>query len=189
MFYVAYDLASNIVITRYDTEIAPLPDPLPSGTAVIEVPDQATMLSTTAPGWTVQNGVLVAPPPPSAAELLAQAQTAQIALIQNSANLAKTAPMSFTNGAGNTSSFPMDPVHQTEYLGAYSAFVLGGETLPSGFGFEDVNSVIIPMAVADIKAFYAQGVAGINAITAKKATLVSQINQATSVSAVQAIVY
>lgn len=74
MFYVAYDPASNIVITRYDTEIAPLPDPLPSGTAVIEVPDQATMLSTTAPGWTVQNGVLVAPPPPSAAELLAQAQ-------------------------------------------------------------------------------------------------------------------
>lgn len=120
---------------------------------------------------------------------LGETQSAQIALIQNSANLAKTAPMSFTNGAGNTSSFPMDPVHQTEYLGAYSAFVLGGETLPSGFGFEDVNSVIIPMAVADIKAFYAQGVARINAITAKKATLVSQINQATSVSAVQAIVW
>lgn len=140
------------------------------------------------PGSTFMNGV-VSGPVQSAAQILEQAQTAQIALIQNSANLAKTAPMSFTNGAGNTSSFPMDPVHQTEYLGAYSAFVLGGETLPSGFGFEDVNSVIIPMAVADIKAFYAQGVAGINAITAKKATLVSQINQATSVSAVQAIVW
>ena len=131
--------------------------------------------------YQVVNGQIVAS--------LTASQAAQITLIRNAANLAKTAPMSFTNGAGNTSSFPMDPVHQTEYLGAYSAFVLGGETLPSGFGFEDVNSVIIPMAVADIKAFYAQGVAGINAITAKKATLVSQINQATSISAVQAIVW
>ena len=160
--------------------------PLPSGVTAIDITETEWQQALACPYIVkVENGALVIPSGPT----LAQAQATQIALIRNAANLAKAAPMSFTNGAGNTSSFPMDPVHQTEYLGAYSAFVLGGETLPSGFGFEDVNSVIIPMAVADIKAFYAQGVAGINAITAKKATLVSQINQATSVSAVQAIVW
>lgn len=180
--FASYNSAGT-VIGFYDS----VDSPPPASATVIPITDAEWQDALNSPyrPVTVANGVLTIPAGPT----LSQSQTAQIALIQNSANLAKTAPMSFTNGAGTTSSFPMDPVHQTEYLGAYSAFVLGGETLQSGFGFEDVNSVIIPMAVADIKAFYAQGVAGINAITAKKATLVSQINQATSVSAVQAIVW
>ena len=189
MFYVAYDPASNIVITRYDTEIAPLPDPLPSGTAVIEVPDQATMLSTTAPGWTVQNGVLVAPPPPSAAELLAQAQTAQIASLQSSFSQAEQAPISLTLASGVTTSFGMTPHDWTKIVGLYSKYVAKGVAVPSGYQIPDANGTLQTVTVTDIENLFDAGETQMTGAIAKLASLVGEVQAATTVSAVQAIVW
>ena len=192
MFYVAYDTASNIVITRYDTEIAPLPDPLPSGTAVIEVPDQATMLSTTAPGWTVQNGVLVAPPPPSAAELLAQAQAAQIAILQSSYQSAINAPVTFKNAAGVTSTYPSG---NTVLINGMRAKDLLAEVIAAGEAawtlgkWLDTNNVAQTFTFADLQGLAAAMEAATTVDWTDLVDKIAQVNAATTVSAVQAVTW
>ena len=101
-YYVAYD-TSGAVVTRYDSSInaAQIASP-PAGLSLLEVPDQATMLSTVPPGWTVVNGVLTAPPARTAAQLLTEAQAAQIAGIK-AGFVSATAAIPFTiNGTTYT---------------------------------------------------------------------------------------
>lgn len=99
-YYVAYDSA-GAVVTRYDSDInaAQIASP-PSGLTLLEVTDQSAMMQTASGGWTVVNGVLVAPTPLTAAQILEGAQTKQIATLTAAAEQAIQA--GFVSSANGT---------------------------------------------------------------------------------------
>lgn len=128
-------------------------------------------------------------PAPTTAQKLAAAKTAQIAVIRQAAQTALVAPMSFTNAAGTTSSFPMSDRDVSRYHLAYTNYVLGGVALPTGLGFYDVNLAPVPFTVADIKAFFEAGVSAGDVTLQKEASLIAQINAATTQTAVKAVTW
>lgn len=115
-YYVVYD-STGAVVTRYDSDInAALVASPPSGLSLLEVADQATMLETCGGGWTVVNGALIAPPAPTSAQLLSQAQSAKIAAIN--ASYAQHQTAGFTSSAlGSPHTYPSDTVAQTQLGG------------------------------------------------------------------------
>ena len=79
----------------------------------------------------------------------------QIAAVMMGFNNAITAPYPFTNSAGVASSYPVNStLAKEEYSNAFLKYVQNGQTLPSGFTFNDVNGVPQAFTVADIENFY-----------------------------------
>lgn len=183
-YYVAYDKTSGDVITRYDSDIQ-MP---PSGASVVEVSDRATMLQTCAPGWTVQNGKLVAPPAPTSAQLLAQAQRAQIGIMMADYRNAIQVPVSYTSKGGVTKTYQADPQSVSNLQNAILGMQAAGVT-PSGFYWVSADNTQVPFTFADLQglaaALLAQGWAEFQHLQ----TLKAEVMAATSVSAVQAIVW
>lgn len=129
------------------------------------------------------------PPAPTAAELLATAQAAQVGIIQASALATETSPLHFTTAANVSGYFPMDARAQIKYLGAYTRYVVHAQTLPSSFAFYDSTGTAIAFTVADIDNFATAGFLQVEASLAKESSLISQIASASTVSAVQAVVW
>lgn len=125
--------------------------------------------------------------PPATNYNLNQVQQSQIALVYQQLQAALVSPYAFTTSGGVSSSFPMDAVSQGNYSNAYTMYVLGGETLPSGFFFYDVNQNAVPFAVADIKALYLGAASREQGYYAAFEKAKTDILAATTVSAVQAI--
>ncbi|WP_185805567.1 phage tail assembly chaperone [Achromobacter denitrificans] len=67
--FAGYD-SQGTIVAFYDS----VDSPLPSGVDAIEITLEEWQACLADPGWTVANGALVAPLPPSAAELAAQAE-------------------------------------------------------------------------------------------------------------------
>lgn len=130
----------------------------------------------------MSNGSIVAKPP-----TLAEARQAQIAQINDDAQSAINTPITFTNAAGTQATFPMTA--QVKYLAAYTRYVVHGKSLPSGFAFLDVNGKSVPMTVADIDNMAALVFDQVEAAETKLGTLITQIESAATVSAVQAIAW
>lgn len=128
-------------------------------------------------------------PSPTSYQLLVSAQSSQISVLNIKAESDETAAMTFTTAAKVTDTFPMDTRRWTKYLGAYVDYVLAATPLPSPFAFINTNGVAVPFTEADIKAFYAQGVAQIRTAEDKLAALVAKVNAATTVADVQAIIW
>ena len=123
------------------------------------------------------------------AVLLAQAQASQIALLQSAFQKAEQSPVSLTLASGVTASFGMSPHDWTKIVGLYSKYVAKGATVPSGYQIPDVNGVLQSVTVADIENLFNAGETQMTGAIAKLASLVGEVQAATTVSAVQAIVW
>lgn len=122
-------------------------------------------------------------------ESLTAAQTAQIALLQSAFEQAEQAPVSVTLASGITASFGMTPHDWTKIVGLYSKYVAKGIALPSGYQIPDTNGALQAVTVADIENLFDAGETRMTGAIAKLASLVGQVEAATTVSAVQAIVW
>ena len=120
---------------------------------------------------------------------LAQAQSSQIALLQSAFQKAEQAPVSLTLASGITTSFGMTPHDWTKIVGLYSKYVAKGIALPSGHKIPDVNGVLQSVTVTDIENLFDAGETQMTGAIAKLASLVGEVQAATTVSAVQAIVW
>lgn len=123
------------------------------------------------------------------AVLLAQAQASQIALLQSAFQKAEQAPVSITLVSGVTPSFGMTPHDWVKIVGLYSKYVAKGVALPSGYQIPDVNGVLQSVTVTDIENLFDAGETQMTGAISKLASLVGQVEAATTVSAVQAIVW
>ena len=124
-----------------------------------------------------------------ASVLLTQAQASQIALLQSAFQKAEQAPVSVTLASGVTTSFGMTPHDWTKIVGLYSKYAAKGVALPSGYQIPDVNGTLQAVTVTDIENLLNAGETQMTGAITKLASLVSQVEAATTVSAVQAIVW
>ena len=124
-----------------------------------------------------------------ASVLLAQAQSAQIALLQSSAQKAEQAPLTYTTSGGVTATFLMTPHQWTKFMGAYTKYVVKGDALPSGYSFFDQNGKPVVVTVADISGIFDAGMAQIDGAMVKLAGLIAQVEAATTVADVQAVTW
>ena len=125
------------------------------------------------------------PVPPT----LAESQSSQIALLRSAFQKAEQAPVSLTLASGITTSFGMPPHDWTKIVGLYSKYVAKGIALPSGYQIPDANGTLQAVTVTDIENLFNAGETQMTGAIAKLASLVSQVEAATTVSAVQAIVW
>ena len=125
----------------------------------------------------VQNGILVVPPTPTAAQLLATARAAQIALLTESYAAAIQAPVPYM-----TTTFQADFASQDILVKSLAA-----GAVPSGFAWYDVNNAPVPMTFVQ-----AQGLVGVMLAQGQVAYVHLQnqktaVLAATTISKIQAI--
>ena len=119
--------------------------------------------------------------------LLEQAKTSQIVLLQSAFQKAEQAPVSVTLASGVTTSFGMTPHDWTKIVGLYSKYVAKGVTVPSGYQIPDITGKAQVVTATDLENLMNAGEAQIQATIAKAATLIGQIEAATSVQEVTAL--
>ena len=180
-----YNALSGEIMGYYDSLDSPLPATLPSGSASLEITDSEWQAGLSSPYQpvTVVNGALNIPSGPT----LAQAQSSQIALLQSAFQQAEQAPVSITLASGVTASFGMTPHDWTKIVGLYAKYVAKGIALPSGYTITDITGKAQAVIVTDIESLMNAGEAQIQATIAKAATLIGQIEAATSVQEVTAV--
>lgn len=181
--YAAYN-ASGAIIGFYDG----VASPVPKGVTAIEITDDEWQTCLATPGYTVANGALVAPAAPTAAQLLAQAQTAQIAALASSYQAAIVMPVSYTSKGGVTKTYQADAASVANLSQMLLAFA-ASQSVPAGFYWVSLDNTQVPFTYADMQglaaAFGTQGAAAFQKLQSLKA----QVNAATTVSAVQAVVW
>jgi len=106
----------------------------------------------------------------------------QIAAVTAGFKAALATPFAFTNAAGVATSYATDPNSLFIYSQAYANYVLGGETLPSGFTIRDVNGTPQTFTVTDIKGLYTGIVNFTQSCNASFNNLVANIKASTSYS-------
>jgi hypothetical protein len=183
--YAAYN-SSGTIVAYYDSDDSPVPA---SVTSVIEITDAQWQMSIGQPGqWYVSAGALAPVPPPTAAELLATAQAAQIATLTAAYEAAITAPVNFTTAAGASAMFNQTDVAKSNLQNAILGSQASGKWAINLW--LDVNSTpITPFTFADLEGL----AAAMEAVDApdyqELLTLVGQVTAATTVAAVQAVVW
>ena len=180
--YASYN--SNFVVDGFYDSVD---SPVPVGVTAIPITDAEWQSALSSPYQpvTVVNGVLNIPSGPT----LAQAESSQIALLQSAFQQAEQAPVSLTLASGVTASFGMTPHDWTKIVGLYSKYVAKGIALPSGYQISDTNGALQAVTVADIENLFDAGETRMTGAIAKLASLVSQVEAATTVSEVQAITW
>ena len=145
--------------------------------------------------WIADGGVptpVPAPPAPTAAQLLAQAQAAQIATLQASYKAAINTPVSFKNAAGVTSTYPAG---DTVALNGATAMQNLQRALDAGSTawtlgkWLDTNNVDQTFTYADLQGLAAAMAAVQTLDWQDLVAKVAKVNAATTVSAVQAITF
>ncbi len=170
--------SNNIIIGTLSTS-----EPLPSGWIAITA---AQLPSAQVAGATWDASTSTVNPPASNYNLN-KVQQQQIGVVYGQLQAALVSPYAFTTSGGVSSSFPMDGTSQKNYSNAYTMYVLGGETLPTGFFLYDVTQTAVPFTVADIKSLYLGAASREQGYYASFEKAKNDILAATSVSAVQAI--
>ena len=186
--YATFDPATGILNARYDAAINTA---IPANAVPL---DDATFLLTMQPTtgtWQLVNGACTLVPQP-AAQALAAAQAAQIAALQAAYEVAISAPVTFKNAAGVTSTYPagdtmgINRKTATENLAnviasGASAWTMGHWLDTAGvaqvFTFADLQGLAVAMEAVDV-ADWQDLVAKIAAVQA-----------ATTVAAVQAVIF
>ena len=127
-------------------------------------------------------------PAPTAAQLLANAQNAQIQALATSYAEAIQVPVSYTSKGGITKTYQADPQSVANLTQMLLTFQAAAAT-PAGFYWVSVDNTRVPFTYADMQglasAFGAQGVPAFQ----KLQNLKAEVLGATTVSAVQAIVW
>lgn len=142
----------------------------------------------TAGGVLLDVPATLVPYTPSAATLLATAQQQQIGVLYFAYQTAYLVPVSYTSKGGVTKTYQADPSsvgNLSQMLLAFS----GLQTVPAGFYWVALDNTQVPFTYADMQGLAAAfGVQGAAAF-AKYQFFKSQVKAATSVSAVQSIVW
>jgi hypothetical protein len=178
--YAAYNSAGTIT-GFYDS----IDSPLPSGVTAIEITEAQWQECLTTPGYTVVNGVLTGP---TAAQLLAQAQQAQLTTLTAAYQAAIAQPVSYTSKGGITKTYQADPQSLSNLQNTLLGLQTAGAT-PSGFYWVAADNAQVPFIYADLQGLAAALLAPGWAAFQKLQTLKAEVNTATTVSAVQAVVW
>lgn len=127
-------------------------------------------------------------PAPTAAQLLAQAQTTQTAILASDYRNAIIQPISFTTAAGVTKSFQADPVSIQNMSRMLSAYTPGG-VVPPGFYWVAADNTQVPFLLADLqglaKTLGERGWAKFANLQVKKAYVMA----ATTITAVESVTW
>jgi len=122
--------------------------------------------------------------------LLAQAQSAQIALLQSAYQTAMNAPVTFTNAAGVTSTYPSG---NTLLINGMRARDMLAEVIAAGSSawtlgkWLDTNNVAQTFTFADLQGLAAAMEAAITLDWTDLVSKIAEVNAATTVAEVQAI--
>lgn len=183
--YAAYD-STGAIVAFYDS----VDSPAPSGVTAIKITDTdwQACINATDRKYTVANGVLTAPTAKTDAELVAEAQAAQKAIIDAAYAAAVTTDVSFTCASGVTKTYQADPDSQTLVTQATQGYEIAGAT-PAGFYWVAADNTHVPFTLADLQGLYtailSQGWAAFQKRQTKKASILA----ATTVAAVQAVTW
>ena len=152
------------------------PSSLPSGEIVCSQAQAQTPMA-----YQLVNGQIV--------ESLAYAKTSQIAILQSAFQQAEQAPVSLTLASGVTTAFGMTPHDWTKIVGLYSKYVAKGAALPAGYQIPSTSGVLQAVTVVDIENLFDAGETQMTGAISKLSSLASEVTSATTVSAVQSIVW
>ena len=183
--YASYN-SQGIVNGFYDS----IDSPPPATATVIPITDaewQAAISSKYQP-VTVVNGALTIPSGPT----LAQAKTSQIALLQSAYKTAINAPVTFKNAAGVTSSYPSGKtilVTGDTAEGLLAKIIAAGSSSWTLGKWLDTNNVAQTFTFADLQGLAAAMEAAITLDWTDLIAKIDEVNNATTVSEVQAIVW
>lgn len=172
--------SSGAIVAYYDS----IDSPAPTGVAnVIEITDEQWQTCISNPGWTVVNGALVAPEPPSAAQLLATAQASQIAILRQ--GCADAIASGFSSSAlGSACTYPSTITDQSNQQ-TIAANANGGSLWCESNGSWSFKAHTQTQAQSVVASF----ATWLNHCQAQLVTLSGQVGAATSVQAVQAIAW
>jgi hypothetical protein len=137
---------------------------------------------------TVRSSLPGAVPDLTADQLLSAAQAAQSAAIDSSYAKAVQQSVSFKTADGVTQTFQSDTESQTVLMQAVQGYTMAG-SVPVGFYWKCADNTLVPFSLADLEGLYGTILAQGWAAFQKRTTLKSQINAATTVDAVQAIIW
>ncbi len=135
--------------------------------------------------YSLSGGAIVSAP---AAQLLAQAQAAQIGALKQAYSAAIQAPVNYTSKGGVTKTYQADPQSASNLQNAILGLRASGAT-PSGFYWVSADNTQVPFTFADLQALAAALLAQGWASFQRLQTLKAEVLAATSVSAVRAIVW
>ncbi|MCL9851201.1 DUF4376 domain-containing protein [Ralstonia solanacearum P673] len=173
--FAAYD-AQGRIVAYYDSVDSPVPVGV---TNTLQITDAQWQACIGTSGYKVVSGALVAPTAPTAEQLLAQEQAAQIAIIEAAYQAAIQQPVSYMAATFQADQGSQDTLAKCLVAGA----------VPTGMFWLDANNNQVAMTFAQL-----QGLAGAmltqgQTAFAKKTSLKAQIRAATTVASVQAVVW
>ncbi|WP_416052742.1 DUF4376 domain-containing protein [Cupriavidus basilensis] len=170
--FAAYDAQGNI-IGFYDDVDSPVPDGV---TTVIKITDAEWQACLCTSGHTVVGGALVGP---TAAQLLSQAQSAQCSALNMAYNTAIQKPVSYMGTTFQADSGSQDTLTKSLVPGA----------VPAGFFWLDANNAHVAMTFPQLQGLAMAMLAQGQAAFAKLQVYKTAVRAATTVAAVQAIVW
>ncbi|CAJ0809235.1 hypothetical protein [Ralstonia flaminis] len=181
--FAAHDSQGHIT-AYYDSIDSPVPEGV---TNIIEITHDEWQACLNQPGYAVTNGTLVAPLPPTEAQLLKQAQAG----LSNKVNAACANALvgGFTSSAlGGAHAYPSQDDDQRNLQNAVSAAAIAPSnwTTPIWCASNDAWS-FAPHTAAQVQQVNADWLAYRVAAQQKYAGLIAKINAATSIEEVQAI--
>lgn len=183
----AYNADTGQITAFYDSVDSPVPDNIQ--TMTLDITDEQYKMLQANPGYTIQNGALT---PPSESMTLAQAQAAQLAAISAACQAAIL--KGFVSSAlGTPHTYPMDMTSQSNLQAAVIRCGLSNPPPPATIDFmcADVNGVWArrPHTPQQIVAAALDGMNYVQAMLAKNDQYAAQINAATTVANVQAVIW
>jgi hypothetical protein len=184
---VLYDVTSAQVLQWQDTEkYSYATPPATMNTLEVTAAEWANQSGT----WYVVNGALTQTNPnaPTAAQLLAKAQKSQLTTLTAAYQTAIVQPVSYTSKGGVTKTYQADPGSLSNLQNTLLGLQAAGAT-PSGFYWVSADNTQVPFTYADLQGLAAAMLAQGWAAFQKLQTLKAEVNAATSVSAVQAVVW
>jgi hypothetical protein len=136
----------------------------------------------------VSGVVTVIPAPaPTAAELLAAAQTTQLAVIDSAYDTAIQQPVAYMNTTFQADKDSQDLMNRA--ITGLQAIVATGGTVPANFAWYDVNNQPVTMTLLQLQGLFATGVANVNTLFVHKQVQKAAIRAETTVAAVTAITF
>ncbi|WP_186140015.1 DUF4376 domain-containing protein [Burkholderia gladioli] len=180
----AYLNETGAIVAFYDTEDSPPPD----GTLTIKITDEEWQTCLAQPGqWYVASGQLAGVSHP-ADVVLAAAQAAQVLLVNAAYAAAVQQPVTFKTAAGVSAQFDADSSSQTILMQATQGYVLAN-AVPDDFYWVAADNTRVPFTLVDLQGLYQAMLAQGWAAFQKRQELKANVAAATTVAAVQAIVW
>jgi hypothetical protein len=127
------------------------------------------------------------PPVLTSAELLANAQASQLALIDSAYDTTMQQPVAYMSTIFQADKDSQDLMNRA--ITGLQSIVATGGTVPANFAWYDINNQPVTMTLLQLQGVFATGVANVNTLFVHKQTQKSAIRAATTVSDVTKIVW